>query len=199
MGYVKGIRWSDDLIEAEIQKLVKDMGTPHMPSNSELVKMVGNFSLSNAIARHGGFNYWATKLGLSQKSSETKLGIEFERICKNQLEDRGCNNVELTPIKFPYDILIDNSLKIDVKCANLYINPKDGYSFYTFHLEHNKPYCDIYICYTLNDDGSILNTYIIPSKLLKIRQLTIAGSKYDKYKDRWDYVDKYLDFYKEVI
>jgi len=198
MGYVSGIRWSDSLIEEEIYKIVEDMGTPHMPSTSELNKMVGNYSLSNAIAKHGGFNYWAIKLNLPQKFSETKLGIEFEEICKNQLKDRGYNSVELTPIKFPYDILIDNSLKIDVKCANLYVNSKDGYSFYTFNLEHNKPYCDIYICYTLKNDGSILNTYIIPSKFLKIQQLTIAGNKYDKYKNRWDYVDKYLDFYKEI-
>lgn len=54
---------------------------------------------------------------------------------------------------FPYDLLVDDCVKIDVKASNLYRGPNGD--FYTFNLE--KPYatCGIYILFALPEvDGN---------------------------------------------
>ena len=165
-----------------------------MPTSSEIFKVTNDFKLRNAIRRHGGYKYWADKLELSQSKCETRTGLKEELNIKVLLESKGYK-VEKMPTRHPYDLLINGNIKIDVKAANKYISPT-GWSSYSFNLEKNNPTCDIYVIRCLQDN----KTLVIPSKFLKQNQLCITNkeSKYDKFKDRWDYVEKYDRFYKNL-
>ena len=160
-----------------------------MPSSSECEIVFGNCSLSNKISKTGGFYEWADKLGLEIKNSETKLGVKHEKdICKKISEDY---LAELTPVKFPYDILVEKAVKIDVKFSNLYSHSNG--EFYTCNLEYKFPKMDIlvFIC----ED---VKTLIIPAhELYGIKQLSVGKkSRYDKYIDRWDILEDFVNFYK---
>ena len=113
----------------------------------------------------------------------------------NLLHDMGFD-CEFTKIRYPYEILADNNIKIDVKVGNLYCSNQG--SFHTFNLEKKHPTCDLYICFCLNDDN-IDKIYVIPSCVLSgKKQLSIGEhkSKYDRYIKAWKYLNIYKSFYE---
>lgn len=194
MGYVSGIRWSEQKIKEEIYKVMNVLDIKRMPSKSEIEKITGDSKLTNAIRRNGGFYNTANRLGLEIKESETKLGTKGEYYIKELLEKKGYK-VEKMGVKHPYDLLINSNVKIDVKTAKIYRDPR-GTEFYTFNLEKKNPTCDIYILLKLEEK----KIYIIPSKFVKQTQISMgAKSKYDKYENQWDYIESYDSFYKSVI
>lgn len=194
MGYTFGIQWNDKLIKEEILKVMEALNINRMPSSDEMKFVTGNTKLTNAIRRHGGYLFWATSLNLEQSECETRTGFKEELNVKTLLESKGYK-VEKMATRHPYDLLVNGNIKIDVKAANKYTSPI-GWSSYSFNLEKKNPTCDIYIIRCLQDD----KTLVIPSKFLKQSQLCITDkeSKYDKFKDRWDYIKKYDDFYNSI-
>ena len=194
MGYARGIKWNDELIEHEINKVKDVLGIDRMPTSIEIFNVMNNHSLTNAIVRYGGYKYWANKLNLKQSKCETRTGLKEELNIKELLERKGYK-VEKMSSRHPYDLLVNDNIKIDVKASNKYKSDK-GWSSYSFNLEKNNPTCDIYIIRCIQDD----KTLVIPSKYLRQSQLCITDkeSKYDIYKDKWDYFDKYNEFYKKL-
>jgi hypothetical protein len=107
--------------------------------------------------------------------------------------------VDRMPQNFPYDILVDDSVKIDVKASHLY-HGKQG-NFFTFNLEKKYATCDIYVLLTLDDNNNIINTFIVPSKfVIKNTQISIGeyASKYHKYRDRWDYISNLSEYFASI-
>lgn len=195
MGYTHGIKWTDEMIKQEIFDVMTAMCIKRMPSRSEIELVTGNSSLTNKISRSGGFYWWAEKLGLDRKNSETSLGNEYEYIVMNKLTDKGYN-VKKMSTKHPYDLLVNENIKIDVKAAKPYISNKND-RFHTFNLYDGIPTCDIYIAIALDESDEVEKVLIIPSKYAKVTQISIGSvSKYDKYINRWDYVERYDRFYK---
>lgn len=194
MGYTIGTRWTNDLIEEKINDVKLALGIERMPTSVEIIKVMNDSSLTNAIRRHGGYKYWANKLNLKQSKCETRTGLKEELNIKELLERKGYK-VEKMSSRHPYDLLVNNNIKIDVKASNKYKSDK-GWSSYSFNLEKNNPACDIYIIRCIQDD----KTLVIPSKYLRQSQLCITDkeSKYDIYKDKWDYLDKFDKFYKSI-
>lgn len=192
MGYSHGKRWSEEDIISEIFKIMKVLDIDRMPSSVEIERVIGNTSLSNVIAKRGGFKKWANKLNLKQSKCETRLGLYGEEKVKSILEDKGYI-VEKMSVKHPYDLLVNGNIKIDVKISNKYTN-RSGWSSYSFNLEKKNPTCDIYVL-ICNDDNKKL---VIPSKFLKQTQVCITDkeSKYDVFENRWEYVEVYNKFYK---
>ncbi len=195
MGYTHGIRWNDETIEKEILKVKDSIGIDRMPSSNEIISVTNSNGLNNAIARHGGYLYWANKLGLSQSRCETRTGFIGELTIKEILENKGYE-VKKMPCKHPYDLLVNGNIKIDVKAANVYNSP-EGWSSYSFRIAKDNPTCDIYVL-ICNDSKKIM---VIPSKFLKQTNvcITAQSSKYDSFVDRWDYIKQYDNFYKNVI
>lgn len=194
MGYNgKGKKWSDQAIINEIINVTKILNIKYMPSKSEMDLALGNSALSNAINKRGGFKVWANKVNLKMKSSDTKLGDEWEYKIKNVLEEMGYK-VDKMSTRHPYDLLINDNIKIDIKVSNL-----TKYNYFTFNL--SKPYhnCDIFICVCV-DENEILKTLIIPSKILMgIKQLSVGiNSEYDYYNNKYDYIKQYNDFYEAI-
>jgi len=195
LGYVFGIRWTNEKIKEEILNVMKVLNINRMPSSIEIKRVTGDSKLTNAIRRYGGYLYWATELGLSQSECETRTGFKGEIKIKEMLEHKGYL-VEKMSVRHPYDLLVNKNVKIDVKSSHKYKSPL-GWSSYSFNLKKSNPTCDIYVIWCIEDEKIL----VMPSKFLNQTQLCITNkvSKYDIYKDRWDYIDTYNSFYRSVI
>lgn len=197
MGYTCGIKWTDDLIIEEIEKVKIALDIDRMPSSSEIKLITGRTALINAILRNGGYKTWADKLGLKTKESETKFGKRYEKSLNKYLTRKGYK-VEQMTMKHPYDLLINDCVKIDVKASRRYYYDEKNY-YYTFNLEKKSASCDIYVCFCINGEETIDKILVIPSKFLKQTQLSIGQvTQYDIYNMRWDYIDKFKDFYEKL-
>ena len=162
MGYSHGKCWTQESISKAVHDVMKVLEIDRMPSNQECHKVLGDSSLSNAIAKRGGFYALAKELNLPIKKSETLLGKRMEALAYEMLKSRGFNPVQMS-VRFPYDILVDG-IKIDVKASHLY-RGKVG-NFYTFNLEKKYATCDIYILITLTEENEVLDVFIVPSKFV---------------------------------
>jgi hypothetical protein len=195
MGYTHGFKWSDDLIQQGVLHVVSGLKLDRMPTRNECVEFTKSDSLSVAISRRGGGWYGlANELGLPIKESETTTGKKYERVLKQILEQKVYQVTQMSQ-NFPYDLLINDCLKIDVKSSHLY-KGKEG-NFYTFRTGKRYATCDIYILVALGDKDELVKTYIIPSSnVINITQISLGVhiSKYDIFLDRWDILADYVKF-----
>lgn len=201
MGYSHGVVWNDQTILDEIKTMVDALNMSTMPTFSQMNNFFGDTRLSNAIAKHKKSKYYAAILGLDTKQSHTELGKEYEEICFNFIEENLGMECELTSTRFPYDILVERSVKIDVKVGRVFDNYGNS-KYFTFNLEKKNQTCDVFVFYCIGTDGRIAKIFVIPSYVLSGKtQLAIGvfGSKYDRYIDRWDFLVKYRDFIKSAI
>ena len=197
MTYSHGREWQKGDIEKEIKAVMLNLSLNRMPSNTECRKATGSYALTNKISKTGGFAFWADKLGLSMKQSDSKTGWEYERKATLLLQNMGLR-VEQMPVRHPYDLLIDDSVKIDVKASHLY-NGR-AYKHFSFNLEKQYPTCDIFILFCIGkfDNHDAL---IIPSQHCHITQMSVGEytSKWDKFSGRWGYVKELVEFNKKLI
>ena len=194
MAHKFGDTWNYNNIKAELMNVINALNINRMPSSSEIKLVMKDYSLVNAIRRHGGSTWWSYHLDIPQRECETRTGYAGEIKIKALLESKGYE-VKKMSVKHPYDLLVNDNIKIDVKSAHKY-NSNKGWSSYSFNLEKSNPTCDIYVIWCMDDDKVL----VIPSKFLKQNQLCITdkGSKYDVYKNRWDYISQYNDFYDNL-
>ena len=187
-------KYSEEHVTAKILNVMKALNLDRMPSRSEITSIDGDTSLTNIIMKTGGFYYWAEKMCLRIKKSETLTGITAEAECEKELNKLGFE-CDITPHRFPYDLLVNKTTKIDVKVSNGY----EGFCFFfTFNLRYKLPKSDFYICYCINYRQT--KTLIIPShKLYGIAQLSVGlKSEYDIYIDRWDLIKKHCDYMETI-
>jgi hypothetical protein len=193
MGYTHGTKWTNELIEEAIEGVMIGLGTTTMPTKSECDHVTGNSALSSKISRDGGFSYWADKLGLEIKDSETQTGFKAEIEAKELIEKETGLVSKITKSRCPYDILVNGNVKIEVKISNG-CGGSNGF-FYSANLYDGIQKADIliFICKNEEKEGKIL---VIPSHHLQgITQLSIGiESYYDKYKERYDYIEKFNNF-----
>lgn len=197
MGHTHGISWTDELIEEKIFEVINELQLDHFPTHSEIISVLGNRGLAAKISKHKGTVYWAEKLGLPLKYSETSFGNKHEVIAISDIfENTGLHSVQ-TSSGHPYDLLTDNSVKIDVKVSKKFTN-NCNVQAYSFNLEKREPTCDLFILYCLNDDETYDKVLVIPScSLLGQTQIGVGEkSKWDFYNNRWDYIKQYSNFYK---
>lgn len=188
-------KWTLEKIEEELIDYVKEKKLNRMPSKPELIKD-GRNDIGNALTRYKGMRYWAERTGLPLKQSETNKGNRYERVTKTLLEEKGHQVKEMTT-KYPYDLLVNENVKIDVKVSS----PGDlrGWRCHTFRPSKEYPTCDLYICIALDEKEEIEKIYIIPSKFAQVTTLCIGEeSKYKGFIGRWDYVDRYTEFYRSI-
>lgn len=197
MGYIHREKWNEDNIMIGIQKVCKVLMIKKMPTRSEIKSVINNDSLTNAICRNGGYKYFASKFNLEMKNSETLTGWMFEDVAKASMETCFNYKVEKMSTKYPYDFLINDFIKVDVKCARPFYIKSDR--VHTFNINKIYATCDIYIVYALDDEDKIERTFIIPAHELKVVTMCIGKeSKYNKYIERWDYLEKYNKFHEKL-
>jgi len=199
MGYTNGTQWTDEKIKEATMEIVKNGNLDRMPSRSEIEDYYKNTALSNAISKRWGFYGLAEILGLKIKQSETYFGKKHEEIAMGKMIGMGFE-VDRMSVKFPYDLFINKSIKVDVKVSRLYKGPNGN--FYTFNIEKPFATCDIFILLCLDDGNEISREYIIPSIFVpENTQISIGEieSKYSRFLNRWDYFDIYDNFSKQLL
>ena len=191
-------KWTDEEITQTIKDVMNYFGIDRMPTHSEMCEFCGDTSLSNKVSKTGGAYYWADKLGIEVKQSETLLGYMVEAEVKGLLEALGFQ-CELTSTKHPYDILVNGCVKIDVKSARK--SKVQNSDVYSFGLAKQQPTCDIYIAVCLDDNKCIERFYVIPAHIMAGKTQLCIGvhqSKYDSFIDRWDIVKAYETAFIEI-
>jgi hypothetical protein len=191
--------YPDEFIEKGIKEVVTALNIKRMPTRTEILTVTKNTKLDNAIQRSYKYSGWAEKLDLKLKESETTLGKEYENIAViDILQHTGMDSEKMSQ-NYPFDLLVANNIRVDVKTANRYYY-KDSAYFYSFNLEKRHPVCDLFVCYCINDKNEVDKTFIIPSSKLHLTQLSIGTkSRYDIYLNAWDCFQKYYDFYNSLI
>ena len=192
------IKWTDQRIKADLMKMGNEEGLSRMPTRKEVERFYGDGRLSNAITKHIGWYNLADALGLSIKNSETTFGKKYEKLVQERLISMGYEARRM-PQNFPYDLLVNDSVKIDVKASRLYMGTVGN--FYSFNLE--KPFCtcDLYVLCLIGVDEAISSYLIVPSKDVPTNTQISVGeskSKYNRYKDKWDYIEEYNRFFSSV-
>lgn len=186
--------WNEDKIVEGIVRIASMFEPKRMPTNREVIEFEGNYRLANAIQKNGGYEYWANRLGLDQKYSDTKLGIEGERFVANRLKELGFK-VETTSIKYPYDLLINECIKVDVKTANT--SHVKGYPIHSYRLVKGQPTCDFYILLEADTE----RMYVVPSSKLSGQVqvgMGIDSNPYAKYLGAFDLIKDASDMYQRM-
>jgi len=189
--------WSEEKIEEYLLECINALDLNRMPSRAEIRGFYGNDALTNKISKTLGYYGWANKLGLEMKDSETNMGKTYEEIIEDILNNKGFETERMTTGEH-FDILVNGIVKVDVKSASRYIT--DTYEMNTFGINKKYATCDIYILAALDEYYEIDKLLIIPSTVVKFSTTMSIGteSKYDKWNNRFDIIQKYTDFLKNV-
>lgn len=193
------IKWTDQMVADGILEVMNFIGIDRMPTYKEMNDYYSNSKLANRITKTGGSHYWADKLNIPMKHSESQLGFEIELEVESMLKEKGFK-CELTSIRHPYDILVNGRVKIDVKSANE--SEVHGSSVYSFGLAKAQPTCDVYIAACLDMKKSIKKIFVIPAHVMTGKTQLCLGvnhSKYDLYINRWDIISSFDEAFKNVI
>lgn len=198
METAKRTKWTNQMIRDGIMEVVDALKLDRMPSRKECEEYFHNTSLTNVVSRRHGWYALAKEMGLEIKESETGFGKIFEKKACEMLRAQGFE-VRRMSQNFPYDLLVDDCLKIDVKASRLY-RGEEG-NFYTFNLE--KPYatCDFYLLLTVNDDDTINRRMVVPSyHVISNSQISIGEhkSKYHQFTDRFDLLENATEFWDGI-
>ena len=197
MGYTRGIIWTDEDVVNTINKIIEIHQLDHFPTHSEMDNYTGNSSLSAKVSKSGGTRYWANKMNLPIKQCESELGNDYELLAMELIKlNTGYESCQTKP-RYPYDLLVNNSIKVDVKVSYPFLASKNGATSNTFNLEKREPTCDIFILFCLNEEGTLIKTVIIPSNVLFGRTQVGIGkkSKWDYFIDKWNYISEYGEFF----
>lgn len=200
MGITNGRKWTEENTEDAIRTVITTLGINHFPTHSEIKNFYGNCSLTVRISRTGGTRYWADKLNLPIKQCESEVGNDFElKAIEDIKENTGFDSYQTKP-RYPYDLVTNQNIRVDVKVSY----PSDngsGVMANTFNLEKSEPTCDIFVLYCLKKDGSVAKTLIIPACILKGKTQVGVGilSKWDFYKDKWNYFENFAEFNESIL
>ena len=197
MDKVKRIKWTDEKIESGIREIMNSLYINRMPTRTEVIEIMGNNTLGARLCRDGGYRCWANRLGLDVQENRTNLGLDYEYVAKQMLEDKFNYKVEKMTTRYPYDLLVNDAIKVDVKVGKP--NFIKTSRVHTFGLHNRYSSCDLFIIFALEESGDIEKTLIIPGHELNVTTLCIGKqSRYDVYSDRWDYFGLYDNFYKKI-
>lgn len=197
MGYTHGVQWDDEKIKREIIKVKDALKLNRMPTRGEMRAELGNDCLTCAISKRKGYYGYARELNLEIKDSCTTTGKEYERVSADILRKMGFK-VEQMPQNYPYDLLVEDFVKVDVKASHMY-RGKGGH-FFSFRI--GKPFatCDIYLFLELSEDDEIERIMVIPSKFIFYRKQIGCGksSVYNKFTNRFDYIADMAKYFHEI-
>ena len=180
--------------------MVENLEMETMPTHSEMNNYFCSSSLSNAVSKHGGTKYFSKILNLPTKKCESKFGDKIEDYCSLQIQEILGLSCEKTKPRYPYDILVERSVKVDVKASRLFHNYGRS-KYYSFNLEKKDQTCDVFVFYCINEENKIEKTFVIPSYVLSGKCQMAIGEKsvYDQYKGKWEYIQRYFDFISGCI
>jgi hypothetical protein len=195
MGHTHGTQWTDELVKQKVLEVIEAMKLDRMPSRKECENYFHGTGLTNVISRRYGWYNLAKELGFDIKESETRFGKTYEARATEMLQGMGFE-VRRMSQNFPYDLLVDDCVKIDVKASRLY-RGKQG-NFYSFNLEKSFATCDFFLLLAVSDEDTIERKMVVPSScVIANNQISIGEhkSKYYQFTDRFDLVENAVAFW----
>ena len=125
------MRWSEDLVEEKILYATELLKIDRFPTQQELINVYGDTALVNQISKRGGTQHWADRLNLPRKDRTRSL--EYEMLAMEHINVKTGFKCEHMKEGFPYDVLANKYIKIDVKKGRLFTN-QNGTVFNTFRI-----------------------------------------------------------------
>lgn len=154
--------WSDAKIASELSRIADGV----MPTSSDLREM-GLNALSCAIARGHGFHWWATRLGLARKGTETHMAQRWERHEARFFASLGCT-VEEQSTRHPFDLLV-NGWRVDVKVSRFH----DYSNSWVFAGIKKGAHADFFDLLCLEGDV-IRARYMVPARAAQVHTISLA-------------------------
>lgn len=187
--------WDEERIESETKAFAAKVG--HFPSTSEL-KNAGRHDLSNILCKRGGMAYWSNRLGLPRQHSDSDTGWEGEEAVKQILEGKGFKVSTRTGVKCPYDLIVNDRVRCDVKTtkqATYNLNTGMPWSAWFYRIGKSVQ-SDMVILY----QSDIKDCYILPWWEVGTTNITISPSspKYGKFRNRFDLLESYANAVKTI-
>jgi|GEM_PF-2495214 len=167
--------WSETAIENDLRLIANAVG--HFPSCRELAEM-GRGDLANQVSKRGGFLNWSKRIGIGRQTSESDVGWEGEEAAASRLESLGFSVVRRDGVKCPFDLLVDNVLRVDVKAARFC---RYGYCSGWFYRSGKHPQSDVILLWQLDTQ----NFYVLPWFRCPTTNITVSqdGGKYAPYRN----------------
>lgn len=144
----------------------------------DLAKIYGKGLGSKISAAWGGMRH-------SLGGGWAKPGSEIENLVSKKLTSLGIENKQM-PHLHPFDIMLDNGLKVDVKAS--FIEQKTSktqrHTMYGFSVQKNKrgDYCDFFICYIAKTG----DYFIIPNNEVNtVSRIYIAWPTPERSWSKW--------------
>lgn len=165
--------WTDEAVETEIRQICEALG--HFPSSSELRTMERN-DLAAQVSRRSGFIYWSERVGFKRRESDSDTGWRGEDDAARSLQEFGFSVTRRAGVTWPFDLLLDGVLRVDVKATRLH---RYGHSLGWFYRIGKEPQSDLILLWQL-DTGDF---YAIPWYLCPRTNVTISqsGGKYARF------------------
>ena len=164
-------KWTSEKIVARLLPVADEL--KRMPSAREL-RIRGHNDLACAVGRCGGFRWWAGRLGLMLKDSETMRGLRWEDAEERYFKSVGFD-VERQTVKAPFDLLV-NKNRVDVKSAKWTVcQHTRGFVF--AGLKRGVD-CDFFDLVCVNEN-KLIERFVVPSSEAKIHTLTITKKTID--------------------
>lgn len=190
-------KWNEKSIIKCIEEVRKKLNIDRMPNSTEIVKYHSK-SLHSAITKYGGYYYFADRLNLELKDSDTVKGYSNEIIVKKMLEENSFY-VEKMDTLYPFDLYVNNSLKIDVKSAKMTYEKNGTKRGHIFGINKKYPTCDIYAFVKYDKDNKdIIDILFVPSVLINTSStITLKDNDFKYYSYNFDVISDFCNFYNK--
>lgn len=178
----RNTKWPESAIEEQLRKVCDELGK--FPSAQDL-KRIGRNDISSQISKKGGFEFWATKLGMKREYSDSDTGWDGEKSLMAILQEKGFSCEAASYVKCPYDLRVNSLIRIDVKSANY---AEYGVCKGWFFRIGKDAQADILALYQIDTQ----DVYFIPWNICPKTNITISrsGGKYVEFKNRFDILEK---------
>lgn len=187
--------WTHEKILEQILDVMQELCINRLPTKKEMNKVTGSWSLYSAMRKFGGVEYWANILNVKAGSEAKNFGMKFENIAGDILENKKFK-IDRMRDGYPFDILVNDKVKIDVKTSKQHKLKNDEIE-YIFFVNEKYPTSDFYMMLGVNENREKIKViYIIPSYMVKGTVRIRYGKKFNKYINRFDLIEKLDKFYK---
>lgn len=194
-------KYTDEEICQQIKTVMNALGLDRFPTASEIIDYYDNYALCAVIGKYGGCEYFAKMLGCNVKESSVSFGKSYEKVALEDIKkETGLEGI-LTSHKHPYDIYAGSGVKVDVKVSRFKPSDAKRTNLHEVYIGKKEPTCDLYLIYCLDEDDIPLKRLVIPSCLLRDKQLIGIGfdSKWDLFDEKWYYFNTYESFYRRMM
>ncbi len=178
------IKWTEAMIADRIMENYRNTGK--FPTNTYLNE-TGQADLQNQITKKGGFIKWSERLGIPREHSDSDTGWDGEIEVAKILREQGFTVDRPSAVKSPYDLLVKDVLRVDVKTAKFAkYKPCSGW----FYRIGKMPQADVIALYQLDTK----EVYWIPWNRVPTSNITISksGGMYALFRNNIDIVRRML-------